>query len=88
MTLLGRLVEWLSRRKPSGDDGPRIIRKSSERSERELDIDPLEELVRLVGEADASEPQRHAKADKRPTRHFRAREVRSGSALRPTLANH
>src|SRR5580700_522212 len=29
MTLLGRLIEWLSRRKPTSDDCARPIRKSS-----------------------------------------------------------
>jgi hypothetical protein len=50
--------------------GPRIVRKSSNRGERQPDIDQLEELIRIVGEADAREPPRRAK----PTS---ARRIRS-----------
>jgi hypothetical protein len=49
--MLGRLIEWLRRRKPPLDERTRIIRKSSERGDGEPDIDPLDELVRLVGDA-------------------------------------
>ena len=45
MRLLASLVEWLRRRKPAVDDGPRIIRKG-ERGERQRDVDQLEELLR------------------------------------------
>jgi hypothetical protein len=57
MTLLGRLIEWL-RRKRVLDDGPRIVRKG-DRCEREPEVGPLEELVRIVGDAsgDAARPR-------------------------------
>jgi hypothetical protein len=61
MTIIPRLVEWLRRREPRGDDGARPIRKSSERRERQPDVEQIEELVRIVGEADASEPRPHTK---------------------------
>ena len=68
MTLLGRLIEWL-RRKPPLNDGPRIVRKGGGR-ERERDVDPLEELVRIVGDAGADAPRPRTK----PTN---ARRIRS-----------
>jgi hypothetical protein len=49
MTLLGLLIEWL-RRKHALDDGPRIVRKG-DRCEREPEVDPLEELARIVFDA-------------------------------------
>lgn len=61
MTGPWRLLEWMRERRAA---------KSSARSEPEPDIDPIEELVRIVGEADANEPRLHAK----PTT---ARRVRS-----------
>jgi hypothetical protein len=57
--MLGRLIEWLRRRKPPLDERKRIIRKSSERGDGEPDIDPLDELVRLVGDAQADERTAH-----------------------------
>lgn len=60
MRLLARMVEWLRWRKSEGDEGPRIVRKSSDRGEREPDVDQLEELVRIVGQTDASEPRPRA----------------------------
>ncbi len=68
MTLLGQLIGWL-RRKPAPDDGPRIVRKG-DRREREPDMDPLEELVRIVGDAGADAPRPRTK----PTN---ARRIRS-----------
>jgi hypothetical protein len=61
MTPLGRLIEWLRRRKPTRDDGgPRIFPKG-DGLERQPEVDPLDELLRIVGEADASEPRPRAK---------------------------
>jgi hypothetical protein len=41
MTGLGHLLEWLHRRKATGDDGPRIIRKG-DRGERQPLVEPIE----------------------------------------------
>ena len=51
MTLLGRLIEWLSRRKPTSHDGACPIRKSSNQGDRQPDLDQIEELRRLIGAA-------------------------------------
>jgi hypothetical protein len=58
MTLLGRLIEWL-RRKPAPDDGPRIVRKDDQCARTE--VDPLEELVRIVGDARRDAPRPRTK---------------------------
>ena len=63
MTLLGRLIEWL-RRKPAPDDGPRIVR-TGDRCEREPEVDPLEELVRIVGDASGDAPRPRTRLAKR-----------------------
>jgi hypothetical protein len=55
MTLVVRLVEWLPLRKPADLDGPHVVRKAA-RATRRPELDPLEELVRLVGQVDANEP--------------------------------
>jgi hypothetical protein len=61
MTPLGRLIEWLRRRKPKRDDDrPRIFPKG-DRRERQPEVDPLDDPPRIVGEADASEPRPRAK---------------------------
>ena len=62
MRLLARPLEWLGQRRLPGDDGLRIVRKG-DRGEHQLDVDPIEELARIVGAADAREPRPH----KRPT---------------------
>jgi hypothetical protein len=36
--------------KPSGADANRIVPKSSERGEPSCDVDPIEELARIVGQ--------------------------------------
>ena len=69
MTMLGRLIEWLRRREPKSDDGARIVRKSSDRGERQPDVDQIEELRRLIGEADGDAPRSRTK----PTNARRAR---------------
>jgi len=51
MTLLGRLIGWLGRRKPTSEDGARPIRKSSNQGDRQPDVDQIEELRRLIREA-------------------------------------
>jgi hypothetical protein len=69
MGLLGRLIEWLGRRKPTSDDGARPIRKSSDQGDRQPDVDQIEELRRLIGEADGDAPRSRTK----PTNARRAR---------------
>jgi hypothetical protein len=73
MTLLGLLIEWL-RRKHALDEGPRIVRKG-DRCEREPEVDPLEELARIVGDAsgDALRPR---------TKLMDARRIRSRPPIR------
>jgi len=58
-----------SRRAPAGDDTARIIRKS-DRRERQPEVDQIEELVRIVGEADASEAATAHQADERASHPF------------------
>ena len=71
--LASRMLDWLRQRfeaaKPA-TTGRAYLRKSSERRERQPDVDQVEELVRIVGEADASEPRPRT----RPTS---ARRIRS-----------
>jgi hypothetical protein len=69
MTILGRLIEWL-RRKPTRDDAPRPIRKSSDRRERQPEVDQIEELLRFVGDTNEAAPRARTK----PTN---ARRIRS-----------
>jgi hypothetical protein len=69
MRLLASLVEWLRRRKPAADDGPRIIR-NGERGERRRAVDQLEELLR-IGEAGAIEP--HCRTKPTSARRIRSR---------------
>jgi hypothetical protein len=45
------------RRKPAPGDGPRIARKG-DRREREPEVDQLEELARIVGDASGDAPPR------------------------------
>jgi len=40
MTLLGRLVEWLRRRKPAGDDVPRIILLNAQVGQSDVGPEP------------------------------------------------
>ena len=54
MTLLGRMLAWLRRLKPAGSE-LRLVRKG-ERPEPQPAVDPLEELLRIVGEAEPGEP--------------------------------
>ena len=49
----GMLFEPERTPKPTGADDNRIVAKSSERGEPPCDLDPIEELVRVVGEAHA-----------------------------------
>ena len=55
-----RMWELLRRRAPAGDDGARFTRKG-ERGEPQPEPDPIAALVKIVGEADASEHRRRAK---------------------------
>ena len=49
------MLKWLhglrEETKPVAADGTRIVAKSSERGEPPCGVDPIEELVRIVGEA-------------------------------------
>jgi hypothetical protein len=45
-----RMLEWLRAHNPTVDDGKRIVRKA-DRGEPPPDIDQIEELVRIIGEA-------------------------------------
>ena len=53
-----RLLAWLHRRGPADGDPARIIRKG-DRGEPQADTDPIQELVRIVGEFDASDLRPH-----------------------------
>ena len=44
------MLDWLRARNPTVDHGKRIVRKA-DRGEPPSDIDQIEELVRIVGEA-------------------------------------
>ena len=44
-------------RKPIAADANRIVAKSSERGEPPCDVDPIEELVRIVGEDGVDDPR-------------------------------
>jgi hypothetical protein len=70
MTILGRLLDWLRRRKPKREDTPQPIRKSSDRGEREPHVDPVEELAKLIGQTEPGDPLSRGK----PTS---ARRIRS-----------
>jgi hypothetical protein len=62
----GRLIEWLRRRSQTTvrvpEDARRIVRKSSNRGEPPPETDQLQELVRIVGESDATDMQPHRDA--------------------------
>jgi hypothetical protein len=63
MRLLGkRMFKWLRRQrsatKPVTADAYRIVAKSGNQTEPPSDPDPIEELVRIVGESHADDPRR------------------------------
>jgi hypothetical protein len=70
MTILGRLLDWLRRRKPKREDTPQPIRKSSARRERQPEVDQIEELATLIGQTEPGDPLSRGK----PTN---ARRIRS-----------
>jgi hypothetical protein len=64
-----RLVDHLERsglagEKPTSDDGARPISKSSNQGDRQPDVDQIEELRRLIGEADGDAPRSCNEADR------------------------
>jgi hypothetical protein len=63
MRLLGkRMFKWLRRQrsatKPVTADAYRIVAKSGNQTEPPSDPDPIEKLVRIVGESHADDPRR------------------------------
>jgi hypothetical protein len=82
MTLPGLLIEWL-RRKHALHDGPRIVRKG-DRCEREPEVDPLEELARIV--CDASSDTLRPRTKLTNARRIRSRPpIRRGRNDTPVL---
>jgi hypothetical protein len=59
--LVRRLLAWLHRRGPAGDEGARIIRKGDQ-GKPQPDTDPIQELVRIVGESNGDDARRRADA--------------------------
>jgi hypothetical protein len=79
MTIIGRLVEWLRRREPRRDVGPRPLRKTSDRREPQPEVDQIEELLRFVGDTNEAAPRHHTK----PTNARRPISKPKGSARGP-----
>ena len=65
------MFKWLrglrAETKPIAADANCTVAKSSERREPPCDVDPIEELVRIVGEAHGDEPRsrNHASAPRK-----------------------
>src|SRR5271165_3970191 len=88
------MFKWLrglrEETKPIAADANRIIAKSSEQGEPPCDVDPIEELVRIVGEADddprsrndAGAPRTGARRI-RPRLPERRRRLRSAAPEKP-----
>ncbi len=65
--------------KPIAEDANRIVAKSSERREPPCDVDPIEELVRIVGEAhDDPRSRNDAGASGTGARRIRPRRAERG----------